>query len=72
MAGPTDQSQTGAGVLAGLGLLAAVVLGSLWTAMAVVDGSVTALLVRFTVSVAGGFYYVVMYRVATGRTLARR
>lgn len=67
-----DQPMTSGGVLPGLGLLAAVALGSVWTASAVLDGSVASMLVRFTISVAGGFYYLVMYRVATGKGLARR
>lgn len=72
MSRPTDQPQTRAGVLPGLGLLVAVALGSLWTAAAVVDGSATSVVLRFALSVAGGFYYLVMYRVATGQGLARR
>ena len=72
MSRPTDQSWTRAGVLAGLGLLAAVALGSIWTAFAVADGAVASVLLRLTLSVAGGFYYLVIYRVATGQGLARR
>ncbi len=67
-----DQRMTRAGVLPGLGLLAAVAIGSLWTAAAVVDGSVASMLLRFAVSVGAAFYYLVMYRVATGRGLTLR
>ncbi|MGI9597134.1 MAG: hypothetical protein ACR2QK_13300 [Acidimicrobiales bacterium] len=58
--------------LAGIGLLVAVAVGSWWTALAVVDGSTVGVLVRFAASLAAGFYYLVMLRVATGRPLARR
>jgi hypothetical protein len=59
-------------VLAGLGLLVAVALGSIWTALAVAEGAVASVFLRFTLSLAGGFYYLVMYRIATGQGLARR
>ncbi|MGH1489637.1 MAG: hypothetical protein ACRBK7_09625 [Acidimicrobiales bacterium] len=59
-------------VLAAIGLLSAVALGSWWTAQAVVDGSTLGVLVRLPLSAAAGFYYLVMYRVATGRSLALR
>ncbi len=70
MAGPGDRAQVGTGsnlLLTALGLLAAVALGSWWTAMAVVDGSPVGVLVRFTVSMAGGWYYLVLFQVARGR-----
>ena len=72
MAGPADHKQTWESVLAGLGLLAVVIVGAIWTAAAVQDGSVTGMLLRFALSIAGGFYYLVVYRVATGQSLARR
>jgi hypothetical protein len=61
-----------ASVLAAIGLLSAASLGAWWTAQAVADGSRTGVIVRFTLSVAGAFYYLIMYRVATGRSLAIR
>jgi hypothetical protein len=58
--------------LAVIGLLVAVAAGSSWIAAAVADGRTLSVLVRFSLTVAAGFYYVVMYRVATGRTIHRR
>lgn len=63
---------TAASVAAVLGLLVAVAVGAWWTATAVVDGNTTAVMMRLVVSVAGGFYYLTMYRVATGRALFSR
>ena len=67
MAEPGDRAQAGAPLLTMLGLLAAVALGSWWTALAVVGGSPRTVLIRFAVSMLGGCYYLVLYRVARGR-----
>ncbi len=53
-------------------LLVAVAVGALWTGSAVADGRMGAMLVRFSVSLVGAFYYLVLYRVASGRSLAVR
>ncbi len=67
-----QETVSAASVLAALGLLSAAALGAWWTAAAVMDGSRSGVVIRFGLSVAGAFYYVVMYRVATGRSLALR
>jgi len=67
MAEPGDRPPSAAPWLATLGLLAAVALGSWWTAQAVVDGSPGSVLLRFGLSLAGGLYYLVLHRVARGR-----
>lgn len=67
MAEPGDRVPVVAPLLTTLGLLAAVALGSWWTALAVVEGSPGSVLVRFVLSMAGGWYYLVLYRVARGR-----
>lgn len=46
--------------LAWLGLIASVTLGPVWTAQAVMAGSHVDVVVRFTVSVLGGLYYLVL------------
>jgi len=57
--------QTTAGVvISGLGLVAAVALGSVWTAMAVVDGNQAATAGRFLVAIATGLFYLVLLRAA--------
>ncbi len=71
MSRPGEQS-IAAPVLAAVGLLVAVALGSWWTAQAVVEGLTIGVLLRFGASLAGGFYYLVLFRVATGRSLALR
>ncbi len=68
MARPGDNSMAVV-VAAATGLLVAVALGSWWTATAVVEGSTGAVLLRFVLSVAGGCYYLAVYRVATGRPM---
>lgn len=67
---PGDQPHRAVGALSAAGLLVAIALGSVWTAQAVVDGSTLAVPIRFVVSLAGAFYYLVMHRVATGKSLA--
>lgn len=69
---PGEQSSFVVPLLAALGLLVAVTLGSWWTAVAVMDGLTIGVFIRFALSVAGGFYYLTMYRVSTGKTLAFR
>ncbi len=51
-------------VLAWIGLVAAVLLGSWWTAQAVAAGAMASVLLRLALSVGGGTYYLVMFRVA--------
>lgn len=67
MAEPGDRSIAPAAVLAALGLLAAVGLGSWWTGLAVAGGQPGAVVVRFGLSLAGGWYYLALYRIARGR-----
>lgn len=54
-------------MLAAVGLLATVALGAVWTGQAIAAGEVTSTVIRFALSVAGGFYYLIMYRIASGR-----
>lgn len=67
MAGPGDRASGAAQMLTTLGLLAAVAAGSVWTGLAVADGRTGAVLVRFAVSVAAAWYYLILHRVARGR-----
>ncbi len=69
---PVDLGLSAAVLLSGVGLLVAVAAGSWWVADAVVSGAVTAVFLRFVTTVAAGFYYLVLLRVATGRTLRLR
>ncbi len=66
MAGPGDRSIAPA-LLAAAGLLAAVGLGAWWTGVAVANGQPAAVMLRFALSLAGGWYYLVLYRIARGR-----
>lgn len=72
MARPVVHGSNAALVLSGLGLLVAVAVGSWWIADAVVAGATGALLLRFGATVGIAFYYLVLLRVATGRTLRPR
>lgn len=67
MVEPGDRSLATAPVLTAIGLLAAVALGAWWTGSAVAAGSPGATVLRFALSLAGGWYYLVLYRVARGR-----
>lgn len=67
-----QETMSAASVLAAIGLLSVAALGAWWTGTAVIEGSVIGVFVRFLVSMAGAFYYLVMYRVATGRSLELR
>ncbi len=67
-----DQASRTDAASAAAGLLIAVVIGSWWTGSAVVDGSAGGLVLRFVTSLVGCFYYLVLYRVATGKSLAIR
>jgi hypothetical protein len=49
-------------VVAIIGLVAAISLGSWWMGQAIVSGSPGALLIRCSVVVAAGLYYVALYR----------
>jgi len=49
------------------GLLAAIVIGAWWTGLAVAAGEPGQTVVRFLVSLIGGWYYLMLYRVARGR-----
>ena len=51
-------------LLCGMGLAVALVLGAVWTAMAVADGDVTATAVRFTLAMTAGAFYLTLLRVA--------
>ncbi|MEM7324031.1 MAG: hypothetical protein AAF531_13160 [Actinomycetota bacterium] len=51
-------------VLAFIGLVLVVVLGAWWTGTAVAEGMVGATMLRFCLSVFGGCYYLVLYRIA--------
>lgn len=57
------QSVTGSAI-SGIGLAGALVLGAVWTAVAVVDGNMVATAVRFLVAIGAGFFYLVLFRVA--------
>lgn len=54
-------------VVSGFGLVAVMGLGGWWTAMAALAGSTQDVVIRFGVSVATGFYYLVVYRIARYR-----
>lgn len=55
------QTTTGS-VISGFGLVAALVLGAVWTAMAVADGDMVATVVRFIVATGTGLFYLVLFR----------
>ncbi len=56
-----------AGVLvSGLGLAAAVTLGAVWTAVAVVDGNMVATVARFLLAISAGSFYLILLRAARG------
>lgn len=63
MTTPQVQSTTGS-VISGFGIVAAVVLGAVWTGMAVLDGNVMATAARFVVAVGSGLFYVILFRAA--------
>lgn len=50
-----------------LGLIAVTLAGSIWTGLAVAEGSGAVMLFRFAASIVGGLYYLTLYRLATGR-----
>lgn len=63
----TPQAQSTVGLLAaGLGLVAAVMLGAVWTAMAVVDGDQVATVARFLLAIGAGLFYLTLWRAARG------
>lgn len=72
MARPVVHASNAATVLSGVGLLVAVAVGSWWIADAVVSGAIGAVMLRFGATVGMAFYYLVLLRVATGRTLRPR
>ena len=51
-------------VVAVVGLVLALALGAWWTGLAVAEGMVGTTVFRFCVSVFGGCYYLVLYRIA--------
>lgn len=55
--------------LAIAGVAACTILGAWWTAAAVVDGDLGQVLIRLWLAVFGGFYYLVMLRVALGMSV---
>ncbi|MEM7276305.1 MAG: hypothetical protein AAF547_24735 [Actinomycetota bacterium] len=55
-------------IVSALGLVAVLVLGAWWTGAAVADGSPETVLVRFLLTVAAGFYYLVVNRIARYRS----
>ncbi len=63
MAAQELQSAVGS-LIAGVGLTAALVLGAVWTAMAVVDGNVGATAVRFVAAIGAGLFYLMLLRAA--------
>lgn len=67
MAGPGDRAGLTAEALTSAGLLAAMGFGALWVALAVVDHSPGGVIVRFVISLAAAWYYLVLHRVARGR-----
>ncbi len=54
-------------VAAFVGLVVVAIAGAVWTGMAVSEGATAAMLVRFVASIAGGLYYLTLFRLATGR-----
>lgn len=61
----TPQAQSTAGsLISGFGLAAALLLGAVWTGMAVVDGNVVATALRFLVAMGTGLFYLVLFRAA--------
>lgn len=54
-------------VMTGLGLAVSVLLGSYYTALAVVHGDLPGTFVRFVGSIALGAYYLVLYHLSRGR-----
>lgn len=67
MAEPGDQPAAAAATLTAAGLLAAVVIGAWWTGAAIAAGDTAATVLRFALSLAAGWYYLVLYRVVRGR-----
>lgn len=61
MTTPRVQSTAGL-VISGFGLAAAVVLGAVWTAAAVVDGDMVATVIRFVVAMGTGLFYLILFR----------
>ena len=59
-------------VMAVAGLAVTVLLGTWFTAHAVVAGNPTATFVRFAVSVLGGVYYLYLYHLSRGRRFFSR
>lgn len=51
-------------MISGFGLAASLVLGAVWTALAVVDGDRVATVVRFVVAIGAGLFYLVLFRLA--------
>ncbi|MDH3303235.1 MAG: hypothetical protein OES24_22250 [Acidimicrobiia bacterium] len=63
MATPQVQSTAGS-LISGFGLAGALLLGAVWTGMAVVDGNMVATAVRFLVAIVAGLFYLILFRVA--------
>ncbi len=60
-------SFTAMSLLTAGGLLAAIAIGAWWTGLAVAAGEPGQTIVRFLLSLLGGWYYLTLYRVARGR-----
>lgn len=67
MAEPGDRAFGALSSLAAGGLLAAIAIGAWWTGAAVAAGQPDQTVIRFLLSLVGGWYYLVLYRVARGR-----
>ncbi len=67
MAEPGGRSLGAMSLLTAGGLLAAIAIGAWWTGLAVAAGEPGQTVLRFVVSLIGGWYYLVLYRVARGR-----
>ncbi len=68
MAEPGDRGLGGAALLTAAGLLAAIAIGAWWTGTAVAAGRTDATILRFVLSLLAAWYYLVLYRVARGRS----
>lgn len=69
---PTGNNVSLATVMAVTGLAVAVLLGTWFTAQAVVAGDPTATFVRFAISMLGGWYYLYLYHLSRGRRFFTR
>jgi hypothetical protein len=58
--------------MTGLGVAVSVLLGSYWTALAVVSGDLPGTFVRFVGSIGVGSFYLYLYHLSRGRRIFAR